>query len=80
MSELWTNQVTFTLGEKVSIPLFANAVQTTSVFTEEAGKLIQTFESEGRKGTVVREQTPGGMAATYSIQGVTAVRNYKKVA
>ncbi|MFC8495061.1 lipocalin/fatty-acid binding family protein [Streptomyces sp. NPDC057235] len=80
LSELWTNQVTFTLGEKVSIPLYANVVQTTSVFTEEAGKLIQTFESEGRKGTVVREQAPDGMTVTYSVLGVTAVRNHKKVA
>ncbi|CAL9668931.1 lipocalin/fatty-acid binding family protein [Streptomyces sp. Tu 3180] len=81
LSELWTDRITFTLGEQVSTPLlFIGARQATSVFTEEAGKLIQSFESQGRKGTIVREQTPDSMTAVYSAQGVTAVRKYKKVA
>ncbi|OSP38728.1 hypothetical protein B7767_35565 [Streptomyces sp. 13-12-16] len=80
LSELWTDQITFALGEQVSTPLFANGIQATSVFTEEAGTLIQSFESQGKKGTIVREQTPDGMTAVYSIQGVTAVRKYRKVA
>ncbi|WP_345580985.1 hypothetical protein [Streptomyces prasinosporus] len=50
------------------------------MFTEEAGKLLQSFESEGKKGTIVREQTPDGATAVYSIQGVTAVRRCKKAA
>ncbi|CAL9665217.1 lipocalin/fatty-acid binding family protein [Streptomyces sp. enrichment culture] len=80
LSELWTYRFTFTLGEQVFTPLFTNGIQATSVFTEEDGKLIQSFESEGKKGTIVHEQTPEGMTAVHSIQGVTAVRRYKKVA
>lgn len=80
LSELWTYRFTFTLGEQVSTPLFTNGFEATSVFTEEDGKLIQSFESGGKKGTIVHEQTPESMTAIYSIQGVTAVRKYKKVA
>jgi hypothetical protein len=81
LSELWTDQITFTLGEQVSTPLLLiGARQATSVFTEEVGKLIQTFEVGGKTGTIVRGQAPDGMTAVYSIQGVTAIRKYKKVA
>ncbi|MFF9496346.1 lipocalin/fatty-acid binding family protein [Streptomyces flaveolus] len=80
LSELWVDRITFTLGEQVSTPLFNGQIQATSVFTEEAGKLIQSFESQGKKGTIVREQAPDSMTAVYSVHGVTAVRKYKKVA
>lgn len=81
LSELGTDQITFPLGEQVSTPLLLiGARQATSVFTEEAGKLIQTFEVGGKTGTIVREQAPDGMTAICSIHGATAIRKYKKVA
>ncbi|MEU5216799.1 lipocalin/fatty-acid binding family protein [Streptomyces sp. NPDC020807] len=78
-SELRDDTYSFTLGSKVSTLLFSGGLQTTSVFTEEAGKLVQRFQGQSGEAVIVREQTSTEMTATHTCAGIVAVRLYKKV-
>ncbi|MGE7391595.1 lipocalin/fatty-acid binding family protein [Streptomyces sp. NPDC004126] len=84
LSELKNCESVFSLGEKVPTRLEADemdGIGGTSVFTQPAeNKLVETFTVGGKNGTITRTFSADEMTTTFSFQGKTAVRKYKRTA
>ncbi|MFF5706605.1 lipocalin/fatty-acid binding family protein [Streptomyces sp. NPDC012794] len=83
-SEMGSQETVFTLGEKVPTRLDAGPTEGiggTSVFTRPADdKLVESITVGGQDGQITREFSADGLTATFSFQGKTAVRKYKRIA
>ncbi|MGE7391592.1 hypothetical protein ACQKM2_39590 [Streptomyces sp. NPDC004126] len=78
-SELGNESVSFTLGKEVADVPFPGGLTGTATFTENGPDLVQIFRGNGKEAQVVHATAASEMITTYTTQGHSAVRKYKKV-
>lgn len=78
LSELKNTAISFTLGKEFAEQTWDGRTAAT-VFTIEGDKLVQVQKVGGNEAKIVREFSAGGLTETYSTQGTTSLRKYKRV-